>query len=303
VLVLDPTLIPISVDVVIGDNVYELHFKVEPEEMSDKPLLLEMDEDGKDEDKMDEENGGSSVQGDLMLEDKNNAPTKEVSGPSLAQNNSSQHGGSKTVATDQLALDDFFGEEDDMLFYGEDDEVGDMLESGDRPDDKVMDVVKASVLVPANRMVDAQRELAAIPEADTPSRKSKRRAKSVDKHSLERAERMKASRNLDLDSGNGTNSKPNLSFIHYSKEHVIDNLSGVGISLGNNVEQLSSAVERIKEVELGRIIEATKNDMTSDVFDKEEKEELEREEVDRLILNSLCCEIMDEVMDLGNAYL
>jgi hypothetical protein len=42
--------------------------------------------------------------------------------------------------------------------------------------------------------------------------------------------------------------------------------------------------------------------MISEVFDKEEKEELENEEVDKLILNSLCCEIMDEVMDLGNAY-
>jgi hypothetical protein len=39
------------------------------------------------------------------------------------------------------------------------------------------------------------------------------------------------------------------------------------------------------------------------VFDKEEKEELDNEEVDKLILNYLCSEIMDEVMDLGNAYL
>jgi hypothetical protein len=33
------------------------------------------------------------------------------------------------------------------------------------------------------------------------------------------------------------------------------------------------------------------------------REELEREEVDKLILNSLCAKVMDEVMDLGNAYL
>jgi hypothetical protein len=33
VLVLDPSLIPSSVDVVIGDYVYEMHFKVEPDEM------------------------------------------------------------------------------------------------------------------------------------------------------------------------------------------------------------------------------------------------------------------------------
>jgi hypothetical protein len=30
------------------------------------------------------------------------------------------------------------------------------------------------------------------------------------------------------------------------------------------------------------------------VFDKEEKEELENEEIDKLILNSLCFEIVDE---------
>jgi hypothetical protein len=29
---------------------------------------------------------------------------------------------------------------------------------------------------------------------------------------------------------------------------------------------------------------------------------MENEEVDKLILNSLCCEIMDKVMDLVNAY-
>jgi hypothetical protein len=37
-------------------------------------------------------------------------------------------------------------------------------------------------------------------------------------------------------------------------------------------------------------------------FYLEEKEELENEEVDKLILNSLCSEIMDEVMNLGSAY-
>jgi molecular chaperone DnaK (HSP70) len=76
----------------------------------------------------------------------------------------------------------------------------------------------------------------------------------------------------------------------------------VGISLGNNSDQIASSVERIKEVELERYIEASRKDLISDVFVKEEKEELEREEVDKLILNSLCCEIMDEVVDLGNAY-
>jgi hypothetical protein len=38
------------------------------------------------------------------------------------------------------------------------------------------------------------------------------------------------------------------------------------------------------------------------VFDNDEKEELDNEEIDKLILNSLCGKIMDEVMNLGNAY-
>jgi hypothetical protein len=74
-------------------------------------------------------------------------------------------------------------------------------------------------------------------------------------------------------------------FFHFSSEHVIDNLQGVGISLGNNVDQIASSVERIKEVEMQRHLEASKKDAISEVFDREEREELEREEVDKLILN------------------
>jgi hypothetical protein len=76
----------------------------------------------------------------------------------------------------------------------------------------------------------------------------------------------------------------------------------VGISVGNNLDHMAPSIERIKEVELERYIEASKKDLICDVFDKEEKEELEREEVDKLMLSSLCFEIMNETMDLGNAY-
>jgi hypothetical protein len=40
-------------------------------------------------------------------------------------------------------------------------------------------------------------DMAAIPEADTPMRRSKRRAETADEPSLERAERIKAARNVD----------------------------------------------------------------------------------------------------------
>jgi hypothetical protein len=41
-------------------------------------------------------------------------------------------------------------------------------------------------------------EMTAIPEIETPGRRSKHRAGSVDESSLERAERMKVARNLDF---------------------------------------------------------------------------------------------------------
>jgi hypothetical protein len=63
-------------------------------------------------------------------------------------------------------------------------------------------------------------------------------------------------------------------------------------------------VSLIKQVELERLKGISDSrDRISEIFDKEEKEEMENEEVDKIILNSLCCKIMDEVMDLGNAYM
>jgi hypothetical protein len=59
----------------------------------------------------------------------------------------------------------------------------------------------------------------------------------------------------------------------------------------------------MKELELERTAVASSKNLISEVFDKDEKEELDNEEIDKLILNSWCGEIMDEVMELGNAYL
>jgi hypothetical protein len=69
VLVLDMALIPTSVDVVIGDNVYELDFRVEPEEMQEMPKPLDMVDDNNEFDKKEEGERGSD-QGDFMQEDK-----------------------------------------------------------------------------------------------------------------------------------------------------------------------------------------------------------------------------------------
>jgi hypothetical protein len=140
----------------------------------------------------------------------------------------------------------------------------------------------------AQPTVEDQRALAAIPDTATPSCASKRRAGSVAKNSLDRAERIKAARNLDfiLEKGNCDTSQ--ISFISFSNEHMVDNLEVLGISLGNNVDSVNASVAWVKEVELERLECTTSGDKISDIFDKEEKEMMENEEVDKLILNSLC---------------
>jgi hypothetical protein len=142
-------------------------------------------------------------------------------------------------------------------------------------------------------------ELAAIPKRATPGERSNRRAKMVDESSLERDERMKAARNLDF-KGNKDHSQA--SFLLLSNDMVLNNLGAVGIYLGQDQSSIDSSISNIKQLELERVQCDPKVDKLESLFDLEEKEEIENEEVDKLILNSLCSEIMDEVMELASAH-
>jgi hypothetical protein len=95
---------------------------------------------------------------------------------------------------------------------------------------------------PTNWLAEVQREMAAILEASTPLCKSKRRAQSVDEHSLDRAERIKAVQNLNFNSVNGNSSTTEYSFAHFSNDNVIENLQSIGISLGNSSDQISLSI-------------------------------------------------------------
>jgi hypothetical protein len=97
VLVLDPSIIPISVDVVIRDNVYELHFKVEPEEMHENLKPLEMDEDSDDLDRMDEGDVGQDEQRDFMQDDSEGKSEDKGANLGLSNNHIEQRGGNRSV--------------------------------------------------------------------------------------------------------------------------------------------------------------------------------------------------------------
>jgi hypothetical protein len=301
VMVLDLELIPHSVDVVICDFIYELHFKVDAEQMQENPVLLKIDEkDDLVEDGAGKDNfhGSSNMQID-------HAGTRQRDGGTMPEPNQ-QHDNSGSHGTKK------------MLFQLMDSEVTDLrtmshamiteLESDDGG------VEHPEVVIGSDQNVIHQKDetaelvardqvklLAAIPEASPPSRRSKRRVDNADQANLEWAEKLKAAHNLDASYDQGTTDSNANSILHLSKEHIIDNLESIGINLGNDALEVGKSVETIKSRESITLVDHDSKDVISKLFDQEEKEVMEEEEVDKLVLNALCCEIIDEVLDLDSA--
>lgn len=174
VLVLDPSLIPDVVDVVIGDHLYELTFRVEPENGPEEPMPMEMEnlEDG-DVEKKDEGNINQKVGKEAGLDDSGNG-SKLGSGVQFSER------GCPPAPSLQLNL---IHESDGLTASDEDFD-------GFVEDTLMVDKVQTQQNLVA--------KLSAIPEAVlSPSRKSKRRASDSDQLVLERAEKLKADKNLE----------------------------------------------------------------------------------------------------------
>ena len=85
--------------------------------------------------------------------------------------------------------------------------------------------------------------------AQEPSRRSSaRRVGSLDEHSLVRAQRLTAKRNLDPQ---GTCSG---SFSSLSDNHIINNVTNLGVFMGNNDLVVKNVTREIREFEHGRIV-------------------------------------------------
>jgi hypothetical protein len=211
VLVLDPALILHSVDVVIGDYIYELHFKVEPENSQDNIEPLNMDDtkgkDGEDEGKEDM-NGAHKMQ----IEQPTHEPRGGDSNNKInKQSNHTDMQGGKRVY--HIPLPDLAETASESPVP----EAEEELEDGDVEYPAVLIREEPDVVMHlsdnSNRTShDRAEKLATIPEASTPSRRSKRRVDSTDQASLDRAEKLKAACNLDTLSKQGTNDIPTSPF-------------------------------------------------------------------------------------------
>jgi ribosomal protein L32 len=128
----------------------------------------------------------------------------------------------------------------------------------------------------------------AIPEA----RSSKSRASDSDLEVALKAEKMKVLKN----EGNSDHRSTHVSFDNAS---MIPNLEHFGISFGNVEGNTSQGL-----LELTRVVQscsgvANSFDKKKEIMDLEEKELADEKEVDRLLLQNICGEIIDEVMDVG----
>jgi hypothetical protein len=79
-------------------------------------------------------------------------------------------------------------------------------------------------------------------------------------------------------------------------------LDNIGISLGLDASSSLASWSSIKNSALGVTQEGVLVDLKEKVIEKVEKEILEEEELDKLLLQNICGEIMDEVMDLGSDF-
>jgi hypothetical protein len=139
-------------------------------------------------------------------------------------------------------------------------------------------------------------ELVAIPEASpeqSVARSSKRRVGEADEEVGVMAECHKALRN------EGKSVEPTHSS-HVTDSMVISNLNVIGISLEVDDASISESMDNIREKALGCLQEHIRVSLKDNVLEKDEKELLEEEELQKLFLKNICIEIMEGVVDLGS---
>src|SRR6185312_433532 len=87
---------------------------------------------------------------------------------------------------------------------------------------------------------------------------------------------------------------------HFPDEYIRSSFSSIGINLGSDDTSIRNSVLNLKKVEENSMHESRSIDWKEAILDKEENNMAEEEEIDMFILNHLCGEIMDEVMDVSS---
>jgi hypothetical protein len=272
VAVLDPNLIPQVVDVVIGDYLYELKFRVESEAEGDQPLPMDMDHFGEnDDDEFQDQNK------DHKMRERGNK------GSSLKGTSKDSAGAVNKVSDSVLDSNTTSGKSVCGL--------PDAVPGHTQLDLEQSQGTKSSVNAASIEMLGSILEAATGKVQEL--RRSTRRSNSVSEDSLVRAERLKAGYNLDDQPTKGNN----VSFIGLPDNYILDSFKNIGILAGSNPSSVASSIGQLKKLEINRVQDQLVGKNKADLSDFMGKGVVEDEEFDHFILNHLCGDIMHEETD------
>ena len=247
VAVLNPDIIPNLVDVVIGDFVYELQFRVEKDMSDGEPQVIDMDSTTDE----DEDPEGDPEDMDHDADKKKQEPEGQV--PKKQSNASvppsGQQGNNTTVGapTEQLAalMADISTEatavQEDLVVIKENSvkPMALLSQTGITPDGSAQ--WKTSML---NKGLGSG--------TVSPVRSSKRNASTSEQDSLEKASKLKAQKNLENSSLKGKEIQTQ-SFDSFDDSIMLQSASILGVSFGSNAQEISESIKNLKDLESSRI--------------------------------------------------
>jgi len=134
----------------------------------------------------------------------------------------------------------------------------------------------------------------------SPVRSSKRTASFSSQESLERASKVKASRNLEGTTSKGKGSKI-ASFNTFDVSTFLTNTNQLGVSLGNSVPEIESSVDFLRELESSRLAEAEQSSTRklNNALDDGQSMGSEGDILDFEALNLICAEAAEVLGDGG----
>jgi hypothetical protein len=315
VAVLNSDLIPDLVDVVIGEYVYELQFRVEKDMSDGEPQVIDMDST------MDEDKAPKEKEPENMDHDANKTgdpPAGQLSDkqPNASVAPSGQHMNKATAgAPTDLHMGNDMTDQPDLPLEADIQqgvEVGagvilqqkntnkpvvSLSQTGMSPDGTAQ--WKASLMQSKSDSGLLKKSKALSGGAVSPVRASKRNAFNSDQDSLEKATKLKARKNLESSSIKGKETRP-LSFDAIDDSILLASTSALGISLGSNEQEVSLSLKSLKDLESLRLSENFNLEVTNKILVDDVSSVCSLEEnMDLDALNLICAEITEDLSDGG----
>jgi hypothetical protein len=294
VAVLNPDIIPSFVDVVIGDFVYELQFKVENDIIDGEPSVIDMDSTMEEYKDPEESEGPKNMDHDGDKDEGNKTEiieknsSSELVPPKEAPNKSCDGGvNTKHSKSGQV----------EVVTAGHSTKPVVLLSpTGINSDGSAH--WKASILQNKNDSGTILKEKGLGKGTMSPSQSRKRTAATSAQDSPEKAKAAKARKNMDHSPPKG-NDTQTFSFNSFDNSFLLQSASALGVSFGSNEREVASSLQEFKDRESARLSDDKLPDITClDADDLSSVCSLD-DRIDLEALNFICSEISEVLGDGG----